>query len=421
MFHILMDAMVMVGLLIFSLRATIYHRGPSTHSGHYTASILIDLWVLDSNRTVGVWWLPWHWLAHLLHPINRSSGNKRWNLWVEWCVSSWWPFFPSRNSVLIYVYRYIYVCILYRSSGCRTCIYIHRECIQYWWRCTTSQSIGQVYRSVRFFCWMPLVVFFGFTNCVLLYDNKSNTRMLMIIGIRLTHFETCNFAFCGVWLLTWRWLAHLLHPINRRSGNKRWNLWVEWCVSSWWPFFPSRNSVLIYVYRYIYVCILYRSSGCRTCIYIHRECIQYWWRCTTSQSIGQVYRSVRFFCWMPLVVFFGFTNCVLLYDNKSNTRMLMIIGIRLTHFETRYFAFCNLSPPRMCLSLDLLSEYQHGTIGPLYVTYRYSTRMFYRGFSGFATDCPCGVWCCGSTTCLLYVGPPFANQLLSNCYAVGLT
>ena len=27
----------------------------------------------------------------------------------------------------------------------------------------------------------------------------------------------------------------------------------------------------------------------------------------------------------------------------------------------------------------------------------------------FATDCPCGVWCRGLTTCLLHVGPPFGN------------
>ena len=93
------------------------------------------------------------------------------------------------------------------------------------------------------------------------------------------------------------------------------------------------------------------------------------------------------------------------------------------HFGTRYFVFCNLSPPRMFLPLDLLSEYriQHGTIRPLYVTSSYSTRIFYTGVSGFATDCPCGVWCNGLTTCLLYVGPLFGNRLLNNSWAVGLT
>ena len=49
------------------------------------------------------------------------------------------------------------------------------------------------------------------------------------------------------------------------------------------------------------------------------------------------------------------------------------------HFDTRYFVIYNLSPPRMFLSLDLLSEYriQHGAIGPLYVTSSYSTWIFY--------------------------------------------
>ena len=43
------------------------------------------------------------------------------------------------------------------------------------------------------------------------------------------------------------------------------------------------------------------------------------------------------------------------------------------------------------------------------------------GVSGFAIDCPCGVWCHGLTTCLLHVGPPFGNRILKNSWAVGLT
>ena len=67
--------------------------------------------------------------------------------------------------------------------------------------------------------------------------------------------------------------------------------------------------------------------------------------------------------------------------------------------------------PGCFLSLDLLSEYRirHGDIGPLYVTSSYSTFIFCRGVSSFATDCPCGVCCRGLTTCLLYDGPPFGN------------
>ena len=94
--------------------------------------------------------------------------------------------------------------------------------------------------------------------------------------------------------------------------------------------------------------------------------------------------------------------------------MLVTFGICFKqHFDTRYLVFYNPSPPRMFLSLDLLWEnrIQHGANGPLYVTSSYSTWIFCRGVSGFATDCPCGVWCRGLTTCLLHVGPPFGNRI----------
>ena len=104
--------------------------------------------------------------------------------------------------------------------------------------------------------------------------------------------------------------------------------------------------------------------------------------------------------------------------------MLVTFGICFKqHFGTRYLVFYNPSPPRMFLSLDLLSEYQiqHGAIGLLYVTSSYSTWIFCRGVSGFATDCPCDSWCRGLTTCLLRVGPPFGNRFLNTSWAVGLT
>ena len=49
------------------------------------------------------------------------------------------------------------------------------------------------------------------------------------------------------------------------------------------------------------------------------------------------------------------------------------------------------------------------------------TRIFYRGVSGFATDCPCGVWGRGLTTCPLYVGPLFGNLFINYSGVVGLT
>ena len=97
---------------------------------------------------------------------------------------------------------------------------------------------------------------------------------------------------------------------------------------------------------------------------------------------------------------------------RDDIMMLVIFGICFKqHFDTRYLVFYNPSPPRIFLSLDLLSEYwiQHGAIGPLYVISSYSIWIFCRGVSGFATDCPCDVWCRGLTTRLLHVGPPFGN------------
>ena len=109
---------------------------------------------------------------------------------------------------------------------------------------------------------------------------------------------------------------------------------------------------------------------------------------------------------------------------SESLQCVFLIGICFKqHFDTRYLVFYNTSPPRMFLSLDLLWEYriQHGANGLLYVTSSYSTWIFCRGVSGFSTDCPCGVWCRGLTTCLLHVGPPFGNRILNNSWAVGLT
>ena len=57
--------------------------------------------------------------------------------------------------------------------------------------------------------------------------------------------------------------AHPLHPIDNRSRNRHLNLWVGWCVSSWWPLFLSRSSVLIYIYIYALLygfCFLWFTS-----------------------------------------------------------------------------------------------------------------------------------------------------------------
>ena len=143
-----------------------------------------------------------------------------------------------------------------------------------------------------------------------------------------------------------------------------------------------------------------------------------------KSSIGLYFWGVRG-SWAECHFLFSlvYQLCLALWY-KSNTRMLVTFGICFKqHFDTRYLVFYNPSPPRMFLSLDLIWEYriQHSANGPLYVTSSYSTWIFCRGVSGFATDCPCGVWCRGLTTCLLHVGPPSGNRILNNSWAVDLT
>ena len=225
----------------------------------------------------------------------------------------------------------------------------------------------------------------------------------------------------GVWSFPWRWHIRSILSMTGRGIS------AETCgLDDVFPpddlcSRPGAQSHYIFIYTYAFF-IRVLVIGC---IYTYTgSVILYWWSCTPSQSIGLVFWGA---CSSSLECHLLFslvsTICVLLYGNKINTRMLVTIGICFKlYFDTRHFAFCNLSPSRMFLSLDLLPEYriQH-TIGLLYATFIYSTRIFYRGVSGFATDCPCGVWCRGLTTCLLYVGPLFGYLLLNNSWAVGLT
>ena len=72
---------------------------------------------------------------------------------------------------------------------------------------------------------------------------------------------------------------------------------------------------------------------------------------------------------------------------------------------------------------DILTEYWIGriTFGLLCVMFTFLSRIFYRGVPGFATDCPCGVWCRGLTTCFLYAGPLFGNLVEKDSRFVILT
>ena len=129
-------------------------------------------------------------LAHPLHPIDNRSRNKRRNLWVGRCVSSWWPWFPSRSSVLIYMYMYICMYIPYTSSVIGR-IY-NGSVIQFWRSCTPSRSIGE--------CAVPglnaTFCFLWFTNCVLLFDKNLIQGCLWLLVFVL------NILILGIWCST---------------------------------------------------------------------------------------------------------------------------------------------------------------------------------------------------------------------------
>ena len=190
--------------------------------------------------------------------------------------------------------------------------------------------------------------------CQNVYCNDNKITEFEIIDCKnsSTYVILMNWLTYELWieqegrrLITPMALAHPLHRINSRSRNKHRNLWAARCVSSWWPLFPSKT---VLIYDYLYVCILYTSSGYRAYICIQRGCRSILVKLHPIMVCRTVFENVRFLCWMPIVVFFSFTSCVFIYDNKTNTEMLVTIGIRLKqHFGARYFAFCNLSPTVM--------------------------------------------------------------------------
>ena len=123
-------------------------------------------------------------LAHPLHPIDNRSRNKRRNLWVGRCVSSWWSWFPSRSSVLIYMYIYIYVHSLYELCY-RS--YIQLECH------SVLAKLHPItfYRGVRG-SWAECHFL-----CVLLFDKN------LILGcLWLLVFVLNNILILGIWCST---------------------------------------------------------------------------------------------------------------------------------------------------------------------------------------------------------------------------
>ena len=140
------------------------------------------------------------------------------------------------------------------------------------------------------------------------------------------------------------------------------------------------------------------------------------WLAAPHQSIGLVLASTLF----------SFIMCSFYYSldraQHSSCDYYWDFYSQYFYFELQVKAFWNkvVLVLQTCTSLnvstlDISFEFwiEYVTFGLLYVMFRFSTRIVYRGVPGFATDAPCGVWCRGLTTCLLFVGPRLEN-LVSN-------
>ena len=127
-----------------------------------------------------------------LHPIDNRSRNRRQNLWVG-CVSSWWPLFPSRSFVNIYIYAFFIWVLLYDVY-----IYIQQECHSVLVKLHPITLYRTVFLgSARFLGWMPLFVFFGLpiVSCSLINSLVLGCLWLMV-------FVLNNTLILGIWCST---------------------------------------------------------------------------------------------------------------------------------------------------------------------------------------------------------------------------
>ena len=139
--------------------------------------------------------------------------------------------------------------------------------------------------------------------------------------------------------------------------------------------------------------------------------------CNTSQSIGLVFGCALFWRWVSLCVPCTYS----LIEGYFIVTIATIIGIFhvLWIYWPTHLCFVKLGRSGSATITSLavsapghflwMLDWACYTFGLLCVMFRFFTRIFYRGVPGFATDCPCSVWCCGLTTYLLYGGPLFGS------------
>ena len=132
-----------------------------------------------------------------------------------------------------------------------------------------------------------------------------------------------------------------------------------------------------------------------------------WWPLTLTYIFKVIWPLLRKSCPLFSVYSFGWILFYILHK-WSLCRVLHFQNLEIWIFS-KFFKLFGLDLEKIKSTvLDGFFPYvaqMISSIGPLYVTSCYSTWIFCRGVSGFATDCPCDVWCRGLTICLLHVGP----------------
>ena len=90
---------------------------------------------------------------------------------------------------------------------------------------------------------------------------------------------------------------------------------------------------------------------------------------------------------------------------------LFVLNYRFRLSANKQFLFCKSVTLWMFPPLIIVLKFwiEHVSFRLLRAMLTFPTRIFCGGVPGFATDCPCGVWCRGLTTCLLCIGPLFGN------------
>ena len=198
---------------------------------------LVDLRVLDSNRRVGVWLLSWRWqILPILLIASRGISAETCGLGDVFPPDD---LFSRPETLCYYIFIYMYAFFIQVLVLGRVYTYAG-SVVRYCWSCTPSQSLGLFFGSARFLCWMPLVVLFGFINCVLLYDNKTNTRILLPLVFVLNNVLTLGILFSAVSHLTgcfcpWTFFQNIGFNTETEMLSFWWNLhhWLHWKLSKW--------------------------------------------------------------------------------------------------------------------------------------------------------------------------------------------